>query len=113
TMEEMLDQIAERFTITPAKADHDSTSKRFWVPGGYFGIIPNESAPFCSTCSRLRLTSNGKLIGCLSNPEETSIRHLLDEPNPEEKLKSLVLESVSYKQSSFTGSDLVMSKIGG
>ncbi len=113
TMEEMLDQIAERFTITPAKADHDSTSKRFWVPGGYFGIIPNESAPFCSTCSRLRLTSNGKLVGCLSNPEETSIRHLLDEPNPEEKLKSLVLESVSYKQSSFTGSDLVMSKIGG
>jgi len=59
------------------------------------------------------LILNGKLVGCLSNPEETSIRHLLDEPNPEEKLKSLVLESVSYKQSSFTGSDLVMSKIGG
>ena len=113
TMEEMLNSIRERFSVTTAQADEDSTSQRFWVPGGYFGIIPNESAPFCSTCSRLRLTSNGKLIGCLSNPVETSIRHLLDHHDPEMELKSLVMESVSYKKSQFTGSDLVMSKVGG
>ena len=112
-MEEILNSIRERFAVTTAQADLDSTSKRFWVPGGHFGIIPNESAPFCSTCSRLRLTSNGHLIGCLSNPEETSIRHLLEHPDPELELQSLVMESVAYKKSRFTGSDLVMSKVGG
>jgi len=114
TMQEILDKIGERYSYTPAEAEADSTSQRFWVPGGFFGIIPNESAPFCSTCSRLRLTSNGKLVGCLSNPTEISIRDLLDHSNPGTELQNRVATSVTYKQSTaFTGSDLGMSRIGG
>ena len=114
TMNEILDQISTRFTLKPVTANSDSTSLRYGVPGGYFGIIPNKSAPFCSTCSRLRLTSNGDLIGCLSNPAPISIRHLLDDSNPEKKLKKIVKKSISYKQDvAFTGSSLVMSRIGG
>ena len=113
TMDEVLDRIRQRYSISPVKAEEDSTSQRFWVPGGHFGIIPNESAPFCSTCSRLRLTSNGRLIGCLSNPVETPIRHLLEHPHPEEELKKLVAESIAYKRSFFTGSQLMMSRVGG
>jgi len=114
TMQEILDKIGERYSYTPAEAEADSTSQRFSVPGGFFGIIPNESAPFCSTCSRLRLTSNGKLVGCLSNPTEISIRDLLDHSNPGTELQNRVATSVTYKQSTaFTGSDLGMSRIGG
>ena len=114
TMHEILERISARFTVQPVSADTDSTSLRYWVPGGYFGIIPNNSAPFCSTCSRLRLTSNGQLIGCLSNPTPLSIRHLLDHPDPAEPLQNLVKKSVSYKQdATFTGSALVMSRVGG
>jgi len=114
TMQEMLDKIGERYSYTPAEAEADSTSQRFWVPGGFFGIIPNESAPFCSTCSRLRLTSNGHLVGCLSNPTETPIRDLLDHPNPGVELQHRVADSVAYKQpAAFTGSALGMSRIGG
>ena len=68
TMHEILVRISTRYNVQPVSAEVDSTSLRYWVPGGYFGIIPNNSAPFCSTCSRLRLPSNGQLIGCLSNP---------------------------------------------
>ncbi len=114
TMEEILSRISTRFSIKPAQAENDSTSLRYWVPGGYFGIIPNKSAPFCSTCSRLRLTSDGKLIGCLSNPTPVSIRHLLTHPDPEKNLKKIVSKSISYKQDlTFTGSSLVMSRVGG
>jgi len=114
TMGEILDQISTRYTIKPVSAESDSTSLRYWIPGGYFGIIPNNSAPFCATCSRLRLTSSGQLIGCLSNPAPISIRHLLDNPNPEIILQSIVKKSISYKQDvTFTGSSLVMSRVGG
>jgi len=114
TMHEILERISTRYTVQPVSAEVDSTSLRYWVPGGYFGIIPNNSAPFCSTCSRLRLTSNGQLIGCLSNPAPLSIRHLLDHPDPQEPLQKLVQKSISYKQdAAFTGSALVMSRIGG
>ena len=113
-MDEILNQISTRYTIKPAPAASDSTSLRYWIPGGYFGIIPNKSAPFCSTCSRLRLTSSGQLIGCLSNPKPISIRHLLDNPNPETLLQRIVKKSISYKQDvTFTGSPLVMSRVGG
>jgi len=114
TMHEILERISTRYTVQPVSAEVDSTSLRYWVPGGYFGIIPNNSAPFCSTCSRLRLTSNGQLIGCLSNPAPLSIRHLLEHPDPQEPLQKLVQKSISYKQdAAFTGSALVMSRIGG
>jgi len=114
TMHEILERISTRYTVQPVSAEVDSTSLRYWVPGGYFGIIPNNSAPFCSTCSRLRLTSNGQLIGCLSNPAPLSIRHLLEHPDPQESLQKLVQKSISYKQdTAFTGSALVMSRIGG
>ena len=113
-MKEMLKRISVEYVVKPVSAEADSTSLRYSVPGGYFGIIPNSSAPFCSTCSRLRLTSNGQLIGCLSNPEPISVRHLLEKQNPEEALQKLVQKSVSYKQDiAFTGSSLVMSRVGG
>jgi cyclic pyranopterin phosphate synthase len=114
SMEEMLERISTKYDVQPVSAEADSTSQRYWVPGGYFGIIPNNSAPFCSTCSRLRLTSNGQLIGCLSNPEAISVRHLLEHDDPADALQKLVKKSVSYKQDvAFTGSSLVMSRVGG
>ena len=113
-MHEIISRISKKFSVKPVSADPDSTSLRYWVPGGFFGIIPNKSAPFCSTCSRLRLTSDGQLIGCLSNPSPVSIRHLLGHVDPEETLQKLVRKSISFKQdSAFTGSSLVMSRVGG
>ena len=114
TMDKILEKISTRYKIKPIPAESDSTSLRYCVPGGYFGIIPNKSEPFCATCSRLRLTSDGQLIGCLSNPATISIRHLLGNSNPEKLLQSIVKKSISYKQDvTFTGSSLVMSRVGG
>ena len=116
SMHEILARIQEKYQITPISTPEDSTALRFEVEGkGRFGIIPNESAPFCRTCSRLRLTSTGKLIGCLSNPQEISIRHLLEETQEKEsELSQLVQTAISNKQRvAFTGSLLGMSQIGG
>jgi cyclic pyranopterin phosphate synthase len=113
-MNEILELIGQHYSWRKVEAEHDATAQRYWVPGGYFGIIPNESAPFCSTCSRLRLTSSGQLVGCLSNPTPTAIHHLLNQQEVASELNEQVAHSIAFKEPvAFTGSNLGMSRIGG
>ncbi len=52
-------------------------------PVGRIGFISAMSAPFCSTCNRLRLTADGVLRSCLFEGGEVPIRQLLrTHPNP-------------------------------
>ncbi len=45
-----------------------------------FGIIASETQAFCATCTRMRLTATGKLLGCLFVSEgEMLMPHLDDE----------------------------------
>ena len=46
-------------------------------PSGHIGFISAMSAPFCSTCNRLRLTASGVLRSCLFEGGEVAIRDLL------------------------------------
>ncbi|MBF0280037.1 MAG: GTP 3',8-cyclase MoaA [SAR324 cluster bacterium] len=113
-MKTILAKIGKCYSYHPIPAETDSTAIRFRVPGGTFGIIANESNPFCATCSRLRLTSTGKLIGCLSQPVGIPIKHLLKAPQPEFELKSLLSQAIGYKRTvAFKGSQIGMSAIGG
>ena len=44
--------------------------------GGLVGFIASVSRPFCMSCNRLRLTSDGKLRNCLFSLDETDVRAL-------------------------------------
>ena len=46
-------------------------------PKGRIGFISAMSAPFCSTCNRLRLTANGILRSCLFEGGEVDLRRIL------------------------------------
>lgn len=48
---------------------------------GRFGIITPVSQHFCSTCNRLRITSEGKLRTCLFSDVEYDLRALLRDPS--------------------------------
>ena len=96
---------------------YDSTAIRYEVPGrGVFGIIANESEPFCSSCTRLRLSSNGKLYGCLSNTNSHDIRDLLSLARHQAmpRIQHLLGLALADKQSlHFRGEVTVMKFIGG
>ncbi len=116
-MEEILETIGGRYTFVRTDAPYDSTAVRYEIPGrGFFGIIANESEPFCSSCTRLRLSSNGRLYGCLSNARSHDIQDLLHLP-PEQampRLLHLLGMALADKQSlSFRGEVTVMKFIGG
>ncbi|HEX7036373.1 MAG TPA: radical SAM protein [Pseudomonadales bacterium] len=116
-MEEILETIAGRYAFTRTDAPYDSTAVRFEIPGrGFFGIIANESEPFCSSCTRLRLSSNGRLYGCLSNAANHDMRPILELPHPQAlaRLQSTLVRALADKQDlSFKGEVTVMKFIGG
>lgn len=115
--DEILSTIGERYEFARTQAVYDSTSVRYEIPGrGVFGIIANESEPFCSACTRLRLSSNGYLYGCLSNANRHYIGDVLDMPNhlALPRLQGLLVKALADKQSlQFQGEVTVMKFIGG
>ncbi len=116
SMEALLDLIGQKYEFARTDAPYDSTAVRFQIPGrGVFGIIANESEPFCRSCTRLRLSSDGHLYGCLSNSQNQFIGDVIQMP-PHialPKLQSMLVAALSHKQLSFQGEVTVMKFIGG
>ena len=116
-MDEILDLIGEKHQFSRTDAPFDSTAVRFDVDGGgAFGIIANETEPFCASCTRLRLSSNGYLYGCLSSARSHDIRSLLtlDDDAAADGLRDVLGHALADKQPlHFTGEVTVMKFIGG
>ena len=116
SMESLLDEISNKYEFSRTDAPYDSTAARFQIPGqGVFGIIANESEPFCRTCTRLRLSSDGFLYGCLSNANTHYVGDLLDLPTHRAlpRLQGILVDALHDKQLTFQGEVTVMKFIGG
>lgn len=70
----------------------DGAAKLYRLPGaqGNVGLISPLSAHFCGSCSRLRLTADGKLKPCLHSSAEYSIKGL-DREGMAEKMREAIL----------------------
>lgn len=116
-MREILAAIAERYAFSAAPRASNATAQRFEIAGrGCFGIIANESAPFCSTCSRVRLSATGWLHGCLSSSHSHYLGDLLELPRDMAlaRIRELSRKALAEKQlQSFSGDVMVMKIIGG
>ncbi|MFV3334696.1 GTP 3',8-cyclase MoaA [Pseudomonas sp. NY15437] len=117
SLQELLERIGERHPYIQANAPVDATAIRYEVPGqGFFGVIANESVPFCRTCSRLRLSSTGWLHGCLSSSNRHYVGDLLDKPRHQAlpALQRLLVRALADKQEvAFSGGVTIMKIIGG
>ena len=117
-LEEILGLISKKFVVRRLLRPAHSTSEKFAIAGFKtgFGVISNYSAPFCGDCNRLRLSSNGRLFGCISNSKNEDIRDILQLPSQERQQAILPLleASLAHKQAvRFRGEDTVMKYIGG
>lgn len=121
-MEDILAIIGSRYRYSRTDAAWDSTAVRFDVRDdddqvlGQFGVIANESEPFCATCTRLRLSADGYLHGCLSSNNRHSVTEILRAPRDEavEALEAALWRAMDDKQdAAFTGGATVMKLIGG
>jgi len=117
SLAQLLSLIGERYEYLQADAPVDATAVRYRIPGeGHFGVIANESVPFCRTCSRLRLSSTGWLHGCLSSSNRHYVGDLFDKPRHQAlpALQRLLIKALNDKQTvAFSGGATVMKIIGG
>jgi GTP 3',8-cyclase len=108
--QEMLHTIATKYDFVPITREPASTAN-YWVTDDNqkFGVIANESSPFCHDCNRLRLDSEGRLFGCLSSNNGIDARYL-----NQQQLIDALRTALAQKQSlKFIGSELSMLQIGG
>lgn len=103
-----------------AVTGHSTEHYSFRLPGhrGSIAIIPAFSRNFCSSCSKLRITANAKLIGCLYHHESIDLAPALKGEMNEEEIKQRIIEAVQQKpkdglKSSHDTAASSMSQIGG
>lgn len=73
--QQILETIAAEYDFVKLRDDANATAKKFKVYNheGTFAIISTMSAPFCSTCNRMRLTADGKMKNCLFSKGEVDL----------------------------------------
>ena len=64
--DQILSEIEKKYTIKKVKDLAQSSTSEVWsYDYGRFGIISSVTKPFCTNCTRIRLTCDGKLYNCL------------------------------------------------
>ncbi|GAB3697076.1 GTP 3',8-cyclase MoaA [Mariniluteicoccus flavus] len=126
TADEIHGRLAERFTLDEDPADAaargSAPAELFRVDGGpaRVGVIASVTRPFCGTCDRVRLTSDGQLRNCLFSRTESDLRATLRAGASDEEIAEQWVRAVAVKlpghginDPSFLQPDRPMSAIGG
>jgi cyclic pyranopterin phosphate synthase len=84
--------LEERFALFPDARPAGGGSRNFLADDhrglrGVIGFISSESEPFCSDCTRLRLTSVGDVISCLACGTGPNVKSLLRSPGTDSEIR--------------------------
>jgi cyclic pyranopterin phosphate synthase len=99
----------------------DGEARIYRLPGarGELGFISSVSLPFCATCTRARLTADGKLRLCLLREKEVDLLTPLRQGATLEELRQIILDGIWHKpwghglSEGEVALNRVMSEIGG
>jgi cyclic pyranopterin phosphate synthase len=99
---QLIQKISERYELEQVKDKKnksDGPARIFKIKGGQgeIGFINPVSDHFCSTCNRLRLTSDGKLRVCLLNEDEIDLKKALRENCSDTELEKLIRGAILLK----------------
>jgi cyclic pyranopterin phosphate synthase len=98
---EILEQIERAVGPLVPADDYDPRAPamdfRYTDGGGRVGVIASISRPFCLSCNRLRLTSDGKLRNCLFALDEVDVKPLLRGQPDDARLEELIRRNVRDK----------------
>ncbi|HTU88969.1 MAG TPA: GTP 3',8-cyclase MoaA [Gemmataceae bacterium] len=98
---EILEQIEREVAPLVPADDYDPRAPamdfQYSDGGGRVGIIASVSRPFCMSCNRLRLTSDGKLRNCLFALDEVDVKPLLRGAHDDARLAEMIRQNVRDK----------------
>ncbi len=98
---EIMEQLEREIAPLVPVEDYDPRAPamefRYTDGGGRIGIIASVSRPFCLSCNRIRLTSDGKLRNCLFALNEVDVKRLLRGENNDADLADIIRRNVLDK----------------
>ncbi len=104
SLREVTAKLGEAGRLVSLPATHSGeTARRFAFvddngKGGEIGIIAPVTQAFCGQCSRVRLTSDGKIRTCLFSTFEHDLQGLMREGAADEELAAFVIEAIQLKE---------------
>lgn len=100
TLDEILARMAEYKPLVEISHHRSETARRYVFEDGVgeIGIIAPVSHPFCGHCSRIRLTSDGKIRTCLFSIWDHDLYELMRRGASDEKLTEFILDVMSKKE---------------
>ena len=90
---EILERINERYPLKEVGRDNGSAPSvdyEFVDGRGEVGVIASVTEPFCSSCTRARLTADGKLVTCLFSTHGHDLKTLIRSGSTDEQLIELI-----------------------
>jgi GTP 3',8-cyclase len=100
TLDEILKRMAEYRPLVEIPHQHSETARRYRFDDdiGEIGIIAPVSHPFCGHCSRIRITSDGKIRTCLFSVWDHDLHELMRRGASDEDLVKFIRDVVSKKE---------------
>ena len=99
-LEEILERMAEFRPLEEIPHARSETARRYRFDDGVgeIGIIAPVSNPFCGQCSRVRVTSDGKIRTCLFSVFDHDLAGRMRAGASDEQLVSFLHEVVNHKE---------------
>lgn len=99
TYKEMLKSIESKYKLEAIDAEPSSVAKDFQIVDKNLSVsfVTSMSESFCSTCNRVRLTSDGSIKSCLFHPAEFSLRDAMRNNATDEELEALIKQAIELK----------------
>jgi cyclic pyranopterin phosphate synthase len=105
TSAEVAETIGARWGIEPVKAAYSGEVAERWRytdGGGEIGFISSVSQPFCGTCTRLRLSAEGKIYTCLFASDGADVRSILRSGAPDAAITAVIVETWSARDDRYS-----------
>jgi len=93
-----IERVQPLVEIPPRNASETARRYGFSDGGGAIGIIAPVSQAFCGACSRVRLTSDGKIRTCLFSQMEHDLQGLARSGASDEQLRAFIVRAIQLKE---------------
>lgn len=97
--ESMRQTIEQQFELIPLPPKHGDVAKDFSIAGhsGSVSFVTSMTESFCSSCNRLRLTSDGSIKSCLFYAPELNFRDALRSAASDAEIEAMITDAVRRK----------------
>ncbi len=106
---EIIEKISARYPLREVGRDHGSAPSvdyQFLDGPGDLGVIASVTEPFCATCTRARLTADGKLVTCLFSPAGTDLKGPMRGGATDRALEDIIAATWSKRQDRYSSARL-------